>query len=240
MQKLQNIFLPGGFKVFRILRNHFHFADRTVLLIGAGSEMIAEKILHAGAKSVKMIVDNFDSLMNAKLSIKNKNQIDVRMMDFHNTDFNSDEFDLIYAQASISSDNRNKIVKEIKRILKQEGTFCVGEITVFTKTYPTFVRDIFSSSEIVPLNHDECSKYYQDHGFKIYYEQDLSSSLKNFYENALLELEKATKHLTEQEKSYYKKLLNKISHESNAYLNLGADKYIGLKMLILKLSGSAS
>lgn len=240
MQMHQNIFLPGGFKVFRILRNHFNFTDKVVLLIGAGSEKIAEKILNAGAKSVKMIVDDFDSLMNAKLGIKNKNQIDIRIMDFHTTDFNSNEFDLIYAQASISSHKRNKIVKEIKRILKQEGTFCVGELTALTKTYPTFVRDIFSSSEILPLNHDECSKYYRGHGFEIYYEQDLSSSLKNFYENAALELEKTTSHLTEQEKSYYKKLLNKISHESNAYLNLGADKYIGLKMLILKLSGSAS
>jgi len=240
MQMLENIFLPGGFKVFRILRNHFQFTDKVVLLIGAGSEMIAEKILNAGAKSVRMIVDDFDSLMNAKLGIKNKNQIDIRIMDFHTTDFSSNEFDLIYAQASISSHNRNKIVKEIKRILKQEGTFCVGELTALTKTYPTFVRDIFGSSEILPLNHDECSKYYRNHGFEIHYEQDLSSSLKNFYENAALELEKITKLLTEQEKSYYKKLLNKISHESNAYLNLGADKYIGLKMLTLKLSGSAS
>lgn len=238
MHDTQNIFLPGGFKVFRILRNHFHFTDKAVLLIGAGSEKIAEKMLLAGAESVKMIVDDPDSLLNTKLCIKNKNRIDVRIMDFHSTDFNSNEFNLIYAQASISSHNRNKIVKEIKRILKHEGTFCVGEITALRKTYPTFVRDIFSSSEIAPLIDDECSKYYQDHGFEIYYEQDLSSSLKNFYRNTALELEKTTRHLTEQEKSYYKKLLNKISHESNAYLNLGADKYIGLKMLILKLCGS--
>jgi DNA-directed RNA polymerase subunit N (RpoN/RPB10) len=46
--------------------------------------------------------------------------------------------------------------------------------------------------------------------------------------------------LSGQEKSYYKKLLNKISHESNAYLKLGADKYIGFKMLILKLNASAA
>jgi hypothetical protein len=48
-------------------------------------------------------------------------------------------------------------------------------------------------------------------------------------------LKQAIETLTEKEKSYYKKLLNKISHESNAYLKLGADKYIGYKLLILKL-----
>ena len=45
------------------------------------------------------------------------------MMDFDNTDFNAEEFDLVYAQASISLLNRNKIVKEIKRILETRWNF---------------------------------------------------------------------------------------------------------------------
>ena len=45
--------------------------------------------------------------------------------------------------------------------------------------------------------------------------------------------------LTDKEKSFYKKLLSKISHESNAYLKLGADRYIGFKMLILKKTNLA-
>lgn len=240
MSDNQNIFLPGGFKVFRILKSQFHFTDKNVLIIGAGSEKIAEKMLIAGAQSVKMIVNDLDSLMNAKICINSKSQIDVRIMEFHNTDFKSDEFDLVYAQGSISLSDRNKIVKEIKRILKVGGVLCVGEITSLTKTLPAFVKNIFYSSDLLPLFDQEIAEYYQARGFEVVYQQDISSSLKSFYENAAKELKEKISSLDDKEKSHFKKLLNKISHESNAYLKLGADKYIGYKMLILKLGDSAS
>jgi DNA-directed RNA polymerase subunit N (RpoN/RPB10) len=60
--------------------------------------------------------------------------------------------------------------------------------------------------------------------------------LKNFYESAKQSLKDVINELSDKEKSHYKKLLNKISHESNAYLKLGADRYIGFKMIILKKS----
>jgi len=56
----------------------------------------------------------------------------------------------------------------------------------------------------------------------------------HFYENVSNELSDYFRKTDETEKKLYKKLLNKISHESNAYLKLGADKYIGLNLLILK------
>ena len=156
------------------------------------------------------------------------------MMDFDNTDFNAEEFDLVYAQASISLLNRNKIIKETKRILKPDATLCVSEITALSKEYPPFVKNIFDTSDMLPLLNDSCATYYTERKFSVLYEEDLSSSLYSFYENTSEELDKNIDKLTDKEKSYYKKLLNKISHESNAYLKLGADRYIGFKMLILK------
>jgi ubiquinone/menaquinone biosynthesis C-methylase UbiE len=240
MQVNQNIFLPGGLKLYRILRNKFILRDKNILVIGAGSEKIAEKMMDSGASSVKMIVSDLDSLMNIKLIIPSEIKIDVKMMEFDATDFSQNEFDLVFAQGSISSSKRNKIVKEIKRILKPDGVLCVGEITALEKTVPAFIKDIFESSGILPLVHAECSAYYESRNFLVVHEQDLSSSLKSFYENAASELKTNIDNLSGQEKSYYKKLLNKISHESNAYLKLGADKYIGFKMLILKLSDFVS
>lgn len=234
MSDNQNIFLPGGFKIFRILKSQFHFINKTVLIIGAGSEKIAEKMVIAGAQNVKMIVNDLDSLMNAKISVNSKSQIDFRIMEFQNTDFKSEEFDLVYAQGSISVSNRNKIVKEIKRILKVGGVLCVGEITSLTKTHPAFIKNIFDSSDLLPLFDEEITTYYQARGFEVVYQQDISSSLRSFYENAAKELKEKISSLDDKEKSHFKKLLNKISHESNAYLKLGADKYIGMKMLILK------
>jgi len=155
-------------------------------------------------------------------------------MDYDNTDFDAEEFDLVYAQASISLTNRNKIVKEIKRILKPDCTLCVSEITALTKEYPPFVKNIFDASDILPLLNNSCAEYYKEKKFSVLFEEDLSSSLTSFYENAAVALDESFEHLTDKEKSYYKKLLSKISHESNAYLKLGADKFIGFKMLILK------
>jgi len=234
MQEATNIFLPGGFKQFRILKTKYVLSSKDVLIIGSGSEKIAEKMIESGVNSVNLIVSDYDSLMNSRLNLTNESKVIVKMMDFDNTDFNAEEFDLVYAQASISLLNRNKIIKETKRILKAEGTFCVGEIISLAKEYPPFVKNIFDSSDILPLMNDVCASYYKERKFSVLYEEDLSSSLQSFYENTAEELDKNIDKLTDKEKSYYKKLLHKISHESNAYLKLGADKYIGFKMLILK------
>lgn len=233
-QENPNIFLPGGFKQFRILKSKYDLSEKNVLIIGSNSEKIAEKMIEHKANSVKIIVNDYDSLMNSRLNLGKDFQIVVKMMDFDNTDFSNEEFDLVYSQASISLTNRNKIVKELKRILKSDGTLCVSEITAIDKDYPPFVKNIFDASDIHPLLNDTCTDYYKERKFSVLYEEDLSSSLTSFYENAVRTLDESFDRLTDKEKSYYKKLLNKISHESNAYLKLGADKFIGFKMLILK------
>jgi ubiquinone/menaquinone biosynthesis C-methylase UbiE len=234
MKETQNIFLPGGFKQFRILKTKYVLNDKNVLIIGSGSEKIAEKIIESGASSATMIVSDYDSLMNARLNLLKDSKVVVKMMDFDNTDFDAEQFDLVYAQASISLLNRNKIVKEIKRILKPEATLCVSEITALTQDFPAFVKNIFETSDILALVNDQCGTYYTERNFTVLYEEDLSSSLHSFYEHTAKELDDTIYKLNEKEKSYYKKLLNKISHESNAYLKLGADRYIGFKMLILR------
>jgi ubiquinone/menaquinone biosynthesis C-methylase UbiE len=238
MQETQTIFLPGGFKQFRILKSKYVLNDRNVLVIGSGSEKIAEKMIKSGASSVELIVNDYDSLINSRLNLSNDSKVSVKMMDFDNTDFNAEEFDLVYAQVSISSLNRNKIVKEIKRILKPEATLCVGEITFLINDYPPFVKNIFDTSDILPLLNDSCGTYYTERNYSVLYEEDLSSSLQSFYEHTAERLEDKIYTLTEKEKNYYRKLLNKISHESNAYLKLGADRYIGFKMMILKKNSS--
>ncbi|HSL88022.1 MAG TPA: methyltransferase domain-containing protein [Ignavibacteriaceae bacterium] len=236
MADTHNIFLPGGFKQSRILKSKYMIADKSILVIGSGSEKIALKMAEAGAAFISLIVNDYESLISSRFVLPNQNKVSAKLMDYDNTDFNDNEFDLVYAQASISTKNRNKIIKEIKRILKPGGTFCTGEITAFTKKYPPFVRDIFESSDVSPLLHDSCENYFIERKFEIIYSEDLSSSLKNFYETVKQSLKDVINELSEKEKSYYKKLLNKISHESNAYLKLGADRYIGFKMLILKKS----
>jgi hypothetical protein len=88
----------------------------------------------------------------------------------------------------------------------------------------------------LPLFNNDLTKYYLEKRFTLNGSVDLTNTLKEFYLLNADVLKSSKGDLTQQEKSYYKKLLNKISHESNAYLKLGADKYIGFVALLLQKS----
>jgi len=234
MSEFKDIFLPGGLKVFRILRQKSELKAKKVLIIGESSERIAERFWELNAEAIDVIVRNYDSLLQSRLALMKGKNISVRINDFENTDFPDNNFDIVYSQSSLSNTDRKSVIKEIKRILKPEGIFCVSEITKLKNDIPAFVKNIFDSSQMNPLNHSEFKEYFLSKGFNLIFEQDLSSSLKDFYENIKEKLTEYQKNSSETERAYYKKLLNKISHESNAYLKLGGSKYIGLNFLILK------
>ncbi|MFZ0454298.1 MAG: methyltransferase domain-containing protein [Ignavibacteriaceae bacterium] len=230
----KKFFLPGTDKQLDILLKNLELKDLSALVIGEGSEEISKIISSQGAAKVVMLVQNEDSLLRARMSLSSSKEISVKMMEFENTDFKNYSFDLVYAQASISSPNRNKIIKEIKRILKPSGYFCLGEIIKSTKSPPQFVKDIWNNSNVAPLFTEELEDYYKERGFEIILSNDISETLYDFYllSNNLLK-DKSTD-LPADEKSYYKKLLKQISHESNVYLKLGGNAHIGFKVLIMK------
>ena len=231
------IFLPGLEKqVETLIKNVKEKCDH-ILIIGANSEEIAIALQQFYNADVFVIVDDNESLLKSRLLLSNMERISVRMMDFENTDFQKEKFDLIYAQASVSSFNRNKIIKEIKKLLKSNGIFCVGEIIKLSVTQPKFISDIWEASSLSPMNREELEKYYLDKNFSLISEQDLSYTLKEFYLYGITQLKDKIHSLSDNEKSYYKKVLNKISHEANTYLKLGGDKHIGFEMLILKKEG---
>lgn len=237
MSSVSKILLPGSDKQLSFLRKNLSMQIEKALVIGSGSEEIAKQLAKQYSSNVDLIVEDYESLMNSKIALGGDEKAKPRLMNFEVTDFDSSYFDLVYAQGSISLTNRNKIIKEIKRILKPNGLLCVGEIVSLKKEVPSFIRNIFNSSNLLPLFIDDLEIYYQERNFKVVSKKNFSETLTGYYlQNA--ELLKGTKGtLTDQEKSYYKKLLNKISHESNAYLKLGGDKYIGFIALLLEKGG---
>ncbi len=231
------IFLPGLEKQVEALIKIVTEKCDQILIIGANSEEIAIALQQFYSADVFVIVDDNESLLKSRLLLSNMERISVRMMDYENTDFQKEKFDLIYAQASISTFNRNKILKEIKRILLPNGILCVSEIIKLSNTQPKFILDIWESSSLSPMNKDDLEKYYLSKNFTMNYKEDLSYTLKDFYLHGINQLKDKIHSLFDNEKSYYKKVLNKISHEANVYLKLGGDKHIGFEMLILKKEG---
>ncbi|MCP5063875.1 MAG: class I SAM-dependent methyltransferase, partial [Ignavibacteriae bacterium] len=203
-------------------------------VVGSGSVQVAQALQGKSAKSVEIIVEDYDSLMNSKLSLTEVDSIQIKLMDFERTDYDNETFDLVFAQGSISNYRRNKTVKELKRILKSESYFCVGEVIKLQNEVPIYVDEIFENSDINPMLRDELKKYYSDRNLELIDQLDISFTLNEYYSTNEKMLRKKIVDLSDNEKSYYKKLVNKISHESKAYLRHGADKFIGFEALLLK------
>ena len=227
-------FLPGLDRQLDILLKNLELKDLSVLVIGEGSEEISKIISSQGTSKVIMLVQDNDSLLRARISLSSSKEVSVKMMEYENTDFKDYSFDLIYAQASITSPNRNKVIKETKRILKPTGYFCAGEIVSLTKTPPQFVKDVWNKSNVSPLFTEVLEGYYKERGFEIILSKDISDTLSEFYRLSNELLKEKSNELQVEEKSYYKKLLKQISHESGVYLKLGGNAHIGFKVLLLK------
>ena len=230
----ENILLPGTDYQIEFLCENVELEAKRILVVGSACEIIAKILSEKSNQLVDLIVEDYESLINSKLFLENNDQVRIRIMDFEVTDFDKSEFDLVYAQSSLSDYRRKGIVKELKRVLKDDGILCVGEIIKFENELPVFVEEILDSSDLDPLHRENINQFYYERNFALIKEKEFNKSLKSFYTNSIKKLEDSKKELTEDEKSYYKKLLKKISHESNAFLNLGADKFIGFKSLILK------
>jgi SAM-dependent methyltransferase len=230
----KQICLPGLNKQFNFLKNNLKISPESVLVIGSGSEAASSLITNQYSCKLDLIVQDYESLINSKMILSNDANINVSLMDYEVTDFASESFDLIYAQASISLINRNKIIKELKRILKPERYICIGEIVSLKKEIPLFVKDIFDAAGLLPLFVEEIEKYYSERKLALISQQDFSNTLAEYYTQYSKQLNNTKYDLTDSEKSYYKKLLNKISHESNAYLKLGGDKFVGFVSLFLQ------
>ncbi len=235
MLKENDILLPGLAEQFQFLKKRFPFkGDEKVLVIGFGCEKIAAEIANAYGVPVDVIVDDYNLFINARLNLKDADNVKVKTMDFESSDYDDEIFDLIYAQASVTVPNRNKIVKEIKRVLKPDGRLLVGEFVLLKDEPPAFISDVFESSDMEPLLDGALIDYYQKRNFETVDEIDLSHTLKDYYGAQKQRLKENIDALTESEKSYYKTVLKKISHESNVYLKLGGDKFYGFKALLLK------
>jgi Methylase involved in ubiquinone/menaquinone biosynthesis len=231
LEKNRFIFLPGsGFQVKKFLEGS-SVEEKEILIIGSNSEELAKIFIENKAGSVIIVVDDNDSLLRSRFLLSGNKKISVRMMEFTNTDFKDSTFDIIYAQASISTIDRKKILKEIKRILKPDGIICTGEIVNLEKEVPLFIKNLRDNSGIQAPWINELNDIYVNAEFEIISEEDLSHRMQNFYrENSAL-LKDNRDDLTDQEKSYYKIILKKMSHESNAYLDLGGFKFMGFKMI---------
>jgi ubiquinone/menaquinone biosynthesis C-methylase UbiE len=234
-----NIFLPGADKQIALLYDITDTSGKSVLIIGTGTEKIAEIFIQQKAAEVYIITNDNESLIRARMVLpKEKENIFVRLMDYDNTDFRSEKFDIVYSQGSTGTNKRTKIIKEIKRFLKTNGLVCIGEITSKTENPPAFITNLWKDAGLSPLQEDSFSKFFKEHAFEVKFEKDLSYTLKYFYSNALDIVKSEFKNISPEKLKSHKTILKRIKHEANAYLNLGGDKFIGYRMIVANNNNS--
>jgi SAM-dependent methyltransferase len=224
-----DIYLPGGIKQFEHLLELPSLKGNHALIIGAGCEPVAKSLLNH-FEDVSIITDDYAALIQSRLKLRDENKIKVKMMEYSSTDFSVGNFDLIYAQGSLTVPSRKLIVKEIKRILSADGLLCVGEIVALREPIPAFVNDIWERNGLEPLTSSQIINFYSGSGFELVNERELTNTLKEYYKNVLTMISKTSKGEIEENK----KFISRFKHESNACLKLSGDKYMGFKSLILR------
>lgn len=227
--------LPGLEKQFDFLLNHIPEIKGTLLIIGYGLEGVVEIL--ATLPDVKMIyyaVENEEALLQSRILLGDSEKVKIRYMEFDALDPKDESIDLVYTQGAISKKNRNKILKEIKRVLSKDGLLCVGETVALREEIPAFVKDIWDRSGLVPMNIEKLSEYYRERKYQIIAEEDLTNTLRDYYiyYYRLLQNKKGEEEI--EENRVYRKLFAKIKHEVTAYLKLGGDKYMGFKTLLVR------
>jgi SAM-dependent methyltransferase len=222
-----DLLIPGGNEQFKHLLELKPSQCKNALIIGTGCEPIAKKLSNY-YEDVNIITDNYDSLIQSRVRVGNK--IKIKLMDYSRTDFAYDYFDLIYAQGSLTLPARKNIIKEIKRILSAGGLLCAGEVIILKEPVPAFVKDIWDRNGLLPLTSSQIVNFYLNNGFELISEKYLTKTLKEYYTKVKNMISGISKSEIEENKKYF----SQIKHESNAYLKLGGDKYIGFKSLIMR------
>lgn len=230
--KNQNlILLPAFDKQLNFFLENIDPINSKILVIGYGAELISDKL--SNGNNVTMIVDDNEQLMLTRIKSP-KNNFTLKLMEFINTDFAAESFDFIFSQASITVRNRNKIIKEIHKILKPNGIFCVGEIVTISSSIPKIIQNIFETSNLYPIHLENFEKDYSEKGFKFLASINLSSELKYFYKIFEKETDKYFNSSLLDENRLMRKLNAKIKHEANVFLKMGGDKHIGFITALLE------
>lgn len=229
-----SLLLPGMDDQFLWFNNLYDVTGKTVLVVGESSDELANFIEENFQAKVYFIVHDEDALFRSRLNLGANKNISVRLMDFANTDFKYDFFDVVYAQASVTVKERRKIAKEFFRITKPGGVLCVGEMCNLKKEVPQVITDVWNRSTLSPLFVDELVPFYESAQWKHKESKDLSKTLDVFYIQFEKKAARNLPNVPEGEKKLHKKFIHKISHEANVFLRHGGYKNIGFSAMLFE------
>lgn len=124
----RNIFLSPNKLIKRLdLREDFN-----VLEIGPGPGYFSGKVAKQLKKGKLVLADIQQEMLDysrKRLNAKNINNVEYKLCNGKVLDFDNESFDRVFMVAVIGEvDNKREYIKEINRVLKDEGVLCISEL----------------------------------------------------------------------------------------------------------------
>lgn len=234
MPENKSPFLPGGDSPVKFFLKEFPERDCSLLILGNGFPQLVPFFVDAGFSSVKAASDDNTEVFEYKANTPKEKQIPSLCVDYASLDYKDESFDHVFCQATLTLSGRNKLIKQIRRVLKPGGHLTTSEILCNKKPAPTFLNDIWAESGQDPLYTDEFEPYYTSRGFIIKSSADFTNDLDEFYIKSYKLLESSLKSLPADKRVQFRKDFVQEKHEITSLVKGGALKYMNLKTMILQ------
>lgn len=162
--------------------------DMTILEVGTGTGMIARKI----ADGVKMVyaTDFSPKMIEVAKQIEHKENIRFSCADIFNIPFAENSFDAVIASNILHIiPNPDLALKELKRVLKTQGTLIVPTFMWFNPSLLGYIKMLFMRLNGFPIHskwsEQSFSDFIKTNGFKVTKKRVLKSSLQLCYLEAV-------------------------------------------------------
>lgn len=227
-------FLPGGSAPIRFFLNEVQPHEGSLLILGNGFTEIVPHFLNTGFSPIHAASDDNTEIFGFKANTPKDQQVPALYVEYTSLDHKTESFDFVFCQATLTLGVRNKLVKEIKRVLKPGGHLITTEILCNKKPAPTFLNDIWADSGQDPLFTDDFEPYYTSRNFEVVKTADFTDELDEFYIKSFKMLESNLKSVSAEQRQKIRKEFAGEKHEITSLVKGGALKYMNLKTMILK------
>ncbi len=234
MPENKSPFLPGGDSPVKFFLNEFPERNGSLLLLGNGFPQLVSYFIDAGFSSIIGASNENTEIFEYKANTPKEKQIPSLCVDYASLDYDKESFDHVFCQATLTLAGRNKLIREIRRVLKPGGFLTTSEILCNKKPAPTFLNDIWAESGQDPLYTDEFEAYYTSRSFKIKNSADFTNDLDEFYIKSYKLLESSLKSLPADKRVQFRKDFVQEKHEITSLVKGGALKYMNFKTMILQ------
>lgn len=225
-------------ELFEYLEKEYKLEDKKVVELGAGTGKFS-KILSSYCKKIYYVEPNIDMLNEGKNYCKICKNIEYINAAAEETTINEKDIDIIFAVQCFHWFDKNKLKKEVQRILKKDGLFIIvwndleDENNEFSKEYFNYISNWkikLTGVEYQHKNNKEREDFYNNKEYKTH----TFIHTKKYTEEMLIGLSKSLSYAPQENEIYYEEFItgiiaifNKYQKDNQVKFDMHTNMYIG-------------